>query len=616
VQNLGTKRRHHRGDGAEAILKYLLLLFASASLSAQVSLEGPWRMTRDDAPSFALARTNDGEWATVQLPWKERPAGGVFWLRKTLTLDAAMPDAVVVLGRVSSSFEVYVNGQRVGDVPGFGTRWVEAWQPRSFRLPGGLPAGEVTIALRCWEAKVWPPFTVDVGPYQLGSLAETRAALNQFWKESRDSILPRLLISVAQVVLGLYLLIVWRRDLLGLGLFLATWGALWCLLSQVRGYESQSRSLWYLLLSTLNAVGWIGWVITSLDFLNFERRPWRYAMGLVASIHLGALLLPFLNPYLNVPANIAALVVQGLPLVPAAIRLWQRTYIGPALLVSAASLISLSANVVASFLGIWAAEIQWQGFSIPFTPVAYLVISVWMSVEYLERLKRQRAERDRLAAEMDSARTVQMSLLSAGTLEQAGCSAEAVYQPALEVGGDFYELIATPDGEMLVVVGDVSGKGLQAAMVVALALGALRNRHSSGPGQLLAEMNRSLVQRKAGGFVTCVIARLTSDGVVTVASAGHPPPFLAGSDWEVPAGLPLGLTADASYEEAVARLAPGEQLVLVSDGVVEAENAGRELFGFERTREISGKAAQEIADAARAWGQTDDITVLTVRRQS
>jgi serine phosphatase RsbU (regulator of sigma subunit) len=78
----------------------------------------------------------------------------------------------------------------------------------------------------------------------------------------------------------------------------------------------------------------------------------------------------------------------------------------------------------------------------------------------------------------------------------------------------------------------------------------------------------------------------------------------------------LGVTAEATYEEVAARLAPGEQLVLVSDGVVEAENARRELFGFERTREMSMKSAAEIAEAALAWGQTDDITVLTVRRRT
>jgi hypothetical protein len=601
-------------------VKFLLLLFLAASLEAQILLEGPWLMSREDAPSFALPQTGDGNWATVQLPWKERPAGGVFWLRKTVTLEAALPEAVLVLGGVASSFEVYVNGQRVGDVPGFGSRWVEVWQPRSFQLPGGLPAGEVTIALRCWEVKVWrAALFVDGATYRLGSAAFAQSALDRFWNVNRKAIHPRLLLSVAQVALGLYLLIVWRRDLFASGLFLAGWGAMWCFNSHLRGYESTASSMWGLLFSLLNAAGWIGWVITSLDFLGFARRPWRFAIWLVASIYCGALLWPFLNPFSNPSGNagtMAVLFPQGLALSLALIRLWQRTYVGPALIVAAASSISLVVNSSALRFAAAGPEIQWLGFSIPVTPVAYLVASVWMSVEYLERLKRQRAERDRLAAEMDSARSVQMSLLSVNTLDQAGCSAEAVYRPALEVGGDFYELIAAPDGTMLVVVGDVSGKGLQAAMVVALALGALRNRHSSNPADLLEEMNQSLVQRRSGGFVTCAIARLSPGGEVVVASAGHPSPFLAGVELEVPPGLPLGVTAEATYEEVAARLAPGEQLVLVSDGVVEAENARRELFGFERTREMSMKSAAEIAEAALAWGQTDDITVLTFRRRT
>ena len=115
--------------------------------------------------------------------------------------------------------------------------------------------------------------------------------------------------------------------------------------------------------------------------------------------------------------------------------------------------------------------------------------------------------------------------------------------------------------------------------------------------------------------MTCAIARISPDGGVALASAGHPSPFLAGREWTVPPGLPLGVTADASYDEAVGQLTPGEALVLVSDGVVEAENAQRDLFGFERTREISTKSAREIAESAKAWGQTDDITVVTVRRK-
>jgi hypothetical protein len=596
-------------------LKYLPLLLIAASLSAQVSLEGPWRMARQDSPSFALPAAADGNWAEVQLPWKERPANGIFWLRKTVTLDAALLEAVLVVGGVAASFEVYVNGQLIGGPPGFGSRIVEVWQPRKFSLPGGLPSGPVTIALRCWEIKVWSSMFFDAGgPYQLGTPATATAALDRFWIRSRDSAYPRLLISVAQVALGLYLLLVWRRDLFGLGFFLVTWGGLMSFYSHLRGYESHMGSHWNAILYLANWAGWIAWFATSVNFLGFSRLSVRFVIAPLAVILVGTHLLPYVDQNVNVNLSFVELIPLGLPLGFAAVRLWQGTYIGPALLVSAAGVISLSVNTLSMLFGIGASEIQWQGFSFPVTPVAYLVASAWMSVEYLERLKRQRAERDRLAAEMDSARAVQTSLLSVNTLDHAGCSAEAVYRPALEVGGDFYELIAAPDGTMLVVVGDVSGKGLQAAMVVALALGALRNRHSSTPANLLAEMNRSLVQRKAGGFVTCAIARISPDGGVAVASAGHPSPFLAGGEWTVPPGLPLGVTAEANYEEAVGQLAPGEALALVSDGVVEAENAQRDLFGFERMREISTRPAQEIAEAARVWGQTDDITVVTVRR--
>jgi serine phosphatase RsbU (regulator of sigma subunit) len=103
------------------------------------------------------------------------------------------------------------------------------------------------------------------------------------------------------------------------------------------------------------------------------------------------------------------------------------------------------------------------------------------------------------------------------------------------------------------------------------------------------------------------------DGLVTIANAGHLAPYLDGTEPLLESGLPLGLSPELDWPETELRLLPGSMLTLVSDGVVEAANSTGELFGFDRTRDISTKNANEIAEAARAWGQNDDITVVTVR---
>ena len=199
------------------------------------------------------------------------------------------------------------------------------------------------------------------------------------------------------------------------------------------------------------------------------------------------------------------------------------------------------------------------------------------------------------------------SLPTAGDLYRI----EPVYLPASEVGGDFYQVLERAGGSRVVLVGDVSGKGLKAAMLVSVCVGMLRRERSSSPAEILAGLNEGLAGRCGGGFVTCCCARFDADGMVTIANAGHPSPYCDGREVEVEAGLPLGIAPGVEYAEFVTH---GEQFTLVSDGVVEAENAQRELFGFARTRQISGKSAQEIAETAKAWGQNDDITVVTVRR--
>ena len=229
--------------------------------------------------------------------------------------------------------------------------------------------------------------------------------------------------------------------------------------------------------------------------------------------------------------------------------------------------------------------------------------------------------RHRRVRPMEDAKENRFWLRMRVTVPEAGPAGEAavvaVIRCPCEVFLDGIRLGATgdgrADGSRVVLVGDVSGKGLKAAMLVAATIGMLRRENSSSPGAILAGLNDALAGHTGGGFVTCCCARFGADGTVTIANAGHPSPYCDGRELELAPGLPLGIMADAEYEESVV---PGERFTFVSDGVIEAENAQRELFGFDRTREISTKSAQEIAEAAKAWGQNDDITVVTVRRRA
>ena len=193
-----------------------------------------------------------------------------------------------------------------------------------------------------------------------------------------------------------------------------------------------------------------------------------------------------------------------------------------------------------------------------------------------------------------------------------GFSIESVYAPARHVGGDFFRVVPENDGGVMVVLGDVSGKGLRAAMTVAALIGTLRTIPQVSPGWILNALNIGLAGSLHGGFVTCCAARITHDGRVTIASAGHLSPYRNGAEVEVDAGLPLGIDPTFEYEERPFLLQPAERLTFVSDGVVEARNGSGELFGFARTEAISNQPANAIAEAAMQFGQEDDITVLSI----
>jgi serine phosphatase RsbU (regulator of sigma subunit) len=154
---------------------------------------------------------------------------------------------------------------------------------------------------------------------------------------------------------------------------------------------------------------------------------------------------------------------------------------------------------------------------------------------------------------------------------------------------------------------------MPAAMTVSLLVGTVRTlaHYTQDPAAILTAMNQRMIGR-GSGFTTCLVLRLDPDGTLTAANAGHIAPYANGKELELSNGLPLGITAAAAYTNSTLHLAPETALTLLTDGVVEAQNANGELFGFERTAAISAKPAQSVVEAARNFGQQDDITVLTI----
>jgi hypothetical protein len=247
--------------------------------------------------------------------------------------------------------------------------------------------------------------------------------------------------------------------------------------------------------------------------------------------------------------------------------------------------------------------------------VVILLGSVILAV-FVRDLIRDRREKMRMAAELAAGRAVQQVLIPDQTPVVPGFQIESVYKPYGEVGGDFYQILPRPDGSVLIAIGDVSGKGMPAAMMVSLLVGAFNAlaETTNSPAQLLAGLNRRILGRNHGGFTTCLILHASPNGTCTAANAGHIPPYHNGEELACENNLPLGLVAEAVYCEFTFQTGDGDRITLLTDGVVEAANSKRELFGFERAEQIINNPAAAIAEAAQQWGQEDDITVLSVIR--
>jgi len=252
-----------------------------------------------------------------------------------------------------------------------------------------------------------------------------------------------------------------------------------------------------------------------------------------------------------------------------------------------------------------------------------------------QRLEQERIERERIDQELRVARNIQQASLPNEVPTLEGWQISPYYQPAREVGGDFYDFHLLSGGRVGLVVGDATGKGVPAALVMSTTCGMLRAvsqaLDSSSPGEMLQRVNEALVPSiPSNTFVTCFYAILDPKrGSLRYANAGHDLPYLnrrGGAAEELRArGMPLGLMPAMSYEEGEVALGKDQGVLFYSDGLVEAHDPKGEMFGFPRLRALVAEHGEERAlgeylleelytFVGEGWEQEDDITLLTLRR--
>ena len=592
-----------------------------------IEVGGGWFVHEGDNPAFARPGFDDTGCKTLDIDGMGPAMTGWRWYRKHLRLGPDNPDLSLLLEGGDGTYEVYLNGVRVPGATLHSAFNVYRPTERSFDLHD--PRGDFALALRTHAPANYVDYrlplflSVTLGTAQ--DVEYERAALQA---GRLDALWPSIAINLLLCLAGLGVLLLWlgqraHRDYLFLGLYLFVLGlsnGLWNL--QQAGVAPTS----------LNILGsdLLIYVYTILQieftFSFVGKRP-----GRALRIYQGVLLLPWILAGLcwvnRFPSDTYALIEAAIT-IPVAFLLttlllvWYRRGNREAGWLILPSLLPLTMGALFD-LGFASIILGWGRFdffdsAIPLgllqlqpSDLANLLFLIAIAVVMFFRFARVSREQARVTVELEAAREVQRRLVPP-VANPPGFRIESVYLPAEHVGGDFYHVRVCQDQSLLVVVGDVSGKGLPAALGVSAIVGALRALPELPPGLLLAALNRGLVGSVHDGFITCCALRLSPDGSAAVANAGHIPPYCNGREIALPSSLPLGLVADIAYAETLPHLDPGDTLTLLSDGVVEARNPHGELYGFDRTQAISTQSAQSIAHSAQTFGQEDDITVLTL----
>ncbi|MGA2851431.1 MAG: PP2C family protein-serine/threonine phosphatase [Terracidiphilus sp.] len=621
--------------------------FDATNLRQPTDLAATWLVHGGDDPSYAEPGFDDSSWTHFDSNGSLKSALGdgrpeVVWYRLHVKVQPTQVGLGLSEFYLSSAFEVYANGQKIlasGRVKPFAANTLGG------RLLSRIPdkeiaTGAVVIAVRLHVSKgEWGDAHPGLYSYNL-TLGQESALQEHNW-----------LTVIGQNASS------WMTDVFGLGLGIVAlalfsaqrnhWEYLWiflqffaatCVLPLIwYEYFHNVPANWDLLRQPLSIAGGIFTILMYFAFLRLRFGRWIQIICAVAMVgqvlsQIGQLhggvsrlwTVLALFPLLFLIAGVvpALLIVHwrkgnreaGILLIPCILQsLAIYVQVGMFFLSQIPAMVPSVDRVNAFLFQFPAGPFQLNLYQ--FTELSYQLSLAIIMVLRSTRVSRQQAL---LEGEMAAAREVQQVILPDEIETVAGFSVESAYQPAQQVGGDFFQVLPAGQGGLLLVVGDVAGKGLPAAMLVSVLVGAIRGvaEYTSEPAELLANLNDRLVGRAGASFSTALVAHISATGNVSVANAGHLSPYLDGREVELPGALPLGVKTGAHYETIHFHLAPGSRLTFYSDGVVEAQNAEGELFGFERGRAISTNPAAVIAEAAKEFGQSDDITVVAITRQA
>lgn len=649
-------------EGQEATAKaawYVPTLKVEALGKGTVPLDGPWEFHKGDNAAWAAPGFDDSLWdrLTADKPWGRQGYDsyeGYGWYRRHLALSPA-PDAPrdfsLLIPAIDDIYEVYWNGQRIGGLGQMPPHWVwySGVPAQIFNLG---PAREGVLAVRVWKTPLLSTDDGKAGGFEsmplVGSpeaIANARGERDFEWLRRRQFQFG--LTSLYALVM-LLSLVGWLRDrkewllfwmamfsanlvaelFLG-GLRLQASAALLTCLIQIE-IALREMSLWFLLL-------WLLRLQSNRKLLVLTRKA--ALISILASIADGILIFFYPSVLTAVQMQIVDAVLtpaivffELLPVILVAYAFLSRKALDSARWV-------VAAVAFANGMTYFVQNVTSQGvrfthstfsdrmvaplFTLGDNPINLLILlraALFTSVVYavIRSFLDHRRRAAVLEQEYQSARELQRVLVPASLPVVPGFTLTSAYRPAKEVGGDFFQIIPIEDGSTIVVLGDVSGKGLMAAMTVSLIVGALRalvEEHPS-PAELLTLLNRRLCGRLQGAFATCIILRLHRNSQCTLASAGHPAPYLNNSEIELPGALPLGISLEGEYEESRITLKVGDHFSLYTDGLLEARNQAGELYSFQRLEALfaSHPSAAQATQAAVNFGQDDDITVLTLTR--